>query len=129
MMRKPGNARVRFLIEEKQKEITETKGQKVIKPKRRDMVNDVIEEVRKTGRFLTWDEGGWWTELVDQEQIMMKIEYLFKDTRRMKREARQQLILQSSTSLFYRNKPGAPDGGSGENSDDDGSAFMKGCFG
>ena len=86
MMRKPGNARLRTFIEELQNDRAETKGQKLIRLKRREMVFDVIEEVRKTGRFLIWDEGGWWTEMVDQDQIKMKIEYLIKDTRRLKRE-------------------------------------------
>ena len=127
-MRKPGNARLRSFVEELQKDRAERKGPKLIRLKRREMVFDVIEEVRKTGRFLVWDEGGWWTEIVDQEQIKMKIEYLIKDTRRMKREARQQLLLHSSTSMFYHNKEGSSNDGSRGKSDDEELACMEGCL-
>ena len=127
MIRNPANARVWSLIEEKQRGRMDTNSQKMIKLKRRELVREVIEEVRKTGRFLVWNDGGWWIELVDQELIKMKIEYLFKETRRLKRETKRQM-LQSSTSMFCGTKRPAPSDDNNESNDDDGFGCGKGCL-
>ncbi len=125
MMRNPGNARVWSFIEAKQSGRMDTDGQTLIKPKRRELVRDVIAYVRKTGRFLKWNDGGWWSEIVDQEQVKIKVRYFLKEARRVKREARKQ-TLQSSTSMFCGTKRDTPYDGNETNNDDDGCG--KGCL-
>ena len=107
----PGNARVRTIIEkmmqEGKNEAEDADGggnnkqrNKVIKLKRREMVLDIIEEVSNTSRFLVWNEGGWWNELLDREQRILKIEYLIKEVRKSNRDKRHHIQLNSSTSIF-----------------------------
>ena len=98
----PGNASVRSLIQEMQKEQQEAENKKQVKLKRREMVLDIIEEVSKTSRFLTWNEGGWWNEVPDEEQLILKIEYLIKEVRKSKRDRIIQgdQKLSAGTSIF-----------------------------
>lgn len=116
-----------FCLSSKQNKVVERirMAKKMIKPKRRELVRDAIAYVRKFGRFLVWNEGGWWSEIVDQEQVKLKVEYLLKESRRMMRKARQQ-TLQSSTSMFYATKRGTPHDGNEQNNDDDGCG--EGCL-
>jgi len=102
----PGNALIRNLIEKLCKKQDEAESNKLVKLKRREMVLDIIEEVSKTSRFLVWNEGGWWNEMFDREQLILKIVYLVKEVRKSKRE-RQQLKLDSSTSMFRGQDDGA----------------------
>eukprot|EP00531_Pseudo-nitzschia_arenysensis_P011307 CAMPEP_0116114924 /NCGR_PEP_ID=MMETSP0329-20121206/232_1 /TAXON_ID=697910 /ORGANISM="Pseudo-nitzschia arenysensis, Strain B593" /LENGTH=213 /DNA_ID=CAMNT_0003608321 /DNA_START=242 /DNA_END=883 /DNA_ORIENTATION=+ len=118
----PGNARIRSLIEEMQREREAAEGNKLVKIKRREMVLEIIQEISRTSRFLMWNDGGWWNEIHDREQLILKIEYLIKDVRKSKRIGRQQK-LNSSTSIFSSIFPGNND-----SSDDDGQV-MKRCFG
>ncbi|VEU43988.1 unnamed protein product [Pseudo-nitzschia multistriata] len=96
----PGNAAVRRLI------INTYKEQEIVKIKRRKMVLAIIEDVRKNGgRFLVWNDEGWWNELLDfDDMIMAKVEYIIKDVRRENRisirQQQQQLKVSSSTSIF-----------------------------
>lgn len=117
----PGNARVRTLIEEMHKEQAGSQSHKQVKLKRREMVLDIIEQVGKSSRFLVWNEGGWWNEIPDREHLILKIEYLIKEVRKSKREARQTVNLNSSTSIFYSNKRPKLDerGGNTDSSDED----------
>jgi len=113
----PGNAQVRSIIQQMMKEgqnETEAGGvgnnkqkSKVIKLKRREMVLDIIDEVSKTSRFLTWNEGGWWNELLDREQIILKIEYLIKDVRKSNKAKRQYIKVNSSSSIFLPDQTGS----------------------
>lgn len=117
----PGNARVRSLIEEMQSDQEEIKRRTLIRVKRREMVIEIIQQMRQTSRFLVWNDGGWWNEIRDQEQLTLKIEYLIKEVRKFKREEREQLKLNSSTSIFLNN-------GSNDSSDDDTQTCGKGCL-
>jgi hypothetical protein len=129
----PGNARVRTVIEEMHKEQAGSQSHKLVKLKRREMVLNIIEQVGKTSRFLVWNEGGWWNEIPDREHLILKIEYLIKEVRKSKREARQTVNLNSSTSVFYSNKRPKLDerGGDTDSSDEDkpfSCGRRKGCF-
>lgn len=130
----PGNARVRTLIDNMQQEQQKANSNKTVKMKRREMVLDIIKEVGKTSRFLMWNEGGWWNEIMDRDQLILKIEYLIKEVRKSKREERQQLKLHSSTSLFCTSnkKPRLNvSGGNSTDSSDEERPFAcgsKSCF-
>jgi len=99
----PGNAMIRRLI------IKAYKDQN-IRVKRRKMVLTILEEVRKSGgRFLMWNEEGWWNELLlnnsgAEDLLVAKVEYVIKDVRRENRisirQQQQQLKTNSSTSMF-----------------------------
>jgi len=98
----PGNAMVRRLI------ISTYQKQEIAKVKRRKVVLNIIEEVRKTGgRFLVWNDEGWWNEILmdeNEDLLMAKVEYIIKDVRRENRisvrQQQQLLKLNSSTSIF-----------------------------
>lgn len=125
----PGNARIRSLIEKMQQEREAAESYKLVKFKRREMVVEIIQEIGKTSRFLMWIDGGWWNEILDREQLILKIEYLIKDVRKSKRISRQQK-LNSSTSIFRsssRNNNNDRNNSNGS-SDDDGQS-TSGCFG
>jgi len=128
----PGNATVRRLIEvmHEQQEV-EFKNQ--VKLKRREMVLDIIEEVSKTSRFLSWNDGGWWSIIQDREQLILKIEYLIKEVRKSKREKHHPIKLKSSTSMFCHDSNKRPRtdsyGGNTDSSDDDGNSCVKGSCG
>jgi hypothetical protein len=117
----PGNAWVRTLIEKMHKKQKEAESDKQVKQKRRQIVFYIIKEVSQFNRFLVWNEGGWWNEIFDREQLILKIEYLIKEVRKSKREESPELKLNSSTSIFYSNKrPKLNEcGGSNDSSDDE----------
>eukprot|EP00535_Pseudo-nitzschia_heimii_P010256 CAMPEP_0197191060 /NCGR_PEP_ID=MMETSP1423-20130617/22718_1 /TAXON_ID=476441 /ORGANISM="Pseudo-nitzschia heimii, Strain UNC1101" /LENGTH=245 /DNA_ID=CAMNT_0042643595 /DNA_START=268 /DNA_END=1005 /DNA_ORIENTATION=- len=147
----PGNAGVRSIIENMMQEGqnedeadvggggNKNQRSKVTKLKRREMVLDIIDEVRKSSRFLVWNEGGWWNELVDREQRILKIEYLIKEVRKSNRVKRQNIDLNSSTSIFNsetasvhdgKKRPRLNDTGhhTDSSNDDRGMSCGKGCF-
>ena len=98
----PGNAMVRRLI------INTYQKQEIARVKRRKVVLNIIEEVRKSGgRFLVWNDEGWWNELFmdeNEDLLMAKVEYIIKDVRRENRisvrQQQQLLKVNSSTSIF-----------------------------
>lgn len=97
----PGNARIRSMIEEMTRDRKTAEGDKLVKRKRREMVLDIIHDVGQTCRFLMWNDGGWWTEIRDQEQLILKIEYVIKDVRKSAKRVSRQQKLSSSTSIFF----------------------------
>lgn len=101
----PGNYRVRAIMQEKHEET-----------KRRVLIEEIIEAVEKNrGRFLVWNESGWWDQLhstIDSEMVIKKIEYMLKDFRRSIRKsessATNQVKLDSSTSAFQSQNGNPP---------------------
>mmetsp|Transcript_15309 Transcript_15309/g.42484 ORF Transcript_15309/g.42484 Transcript_15309/m.42484 type:complete len:611 (+) Transcript_15309:263-2095(+) len=97
---------------------------KIKRPKQ--LALDIYEErlriSSKAGRYLIWNnDKGWWNEIIDKEQILMKIEYMvrefqklsfkstYKSTSVRKKESRKEtkiISLQSETNFFQ-----AQDGG------------------
>jgi len=57
------------------------KANKVVKT--RQLVHDIIQEIKeqRSGRVLFWNEGGWWDEATDSEQIYLKVEYIVREFR------------------------------------------------
>lgn len=126
----PGNAQVRTLVEKLHKKQEEALSNKQVKQKRREMVVDIIKEISQLSRFLVWNESGWWNELFDREQLTLKIEYLIKEVRKSRREASQEIKVDSSTSIFCSsNKRPKLNESSGNNdiSNDDKSCVTS-CF-
>lgn len=107
----PGNIMLRGLIE------TKFKAQEKTKTKRSKLVQEIIDEIlgceRNTGRFLVWNDLGWWNVLIEEAQIYPKVEYLVKEFKKsMKSEGRKKkkshgLNLKAGTFIFQ-----SQDGGS-----------------
>lgn len=81
-----------------------------MKIRRKKIVLDVVNEVRAhgKGRFLVWNENGGWNELLDDEIIHSKIEYLIKEFRKtirseIRAKPMPQTVLSASTSVFRSN--------------------------
>lgn len=86
----PGNVMFRSLIESKMDEhFAATRSEKAV------IAWWIVREVeRKGGRFLRWDNRGWWTEFEDRSEIRYKIPTYFRDfTRNMKARRNRQIIL------------------------------------
>ena len=74
MLCHPGNVVFRGLIESKQDRIT------IKRTEKEEVAMEIIREVKRTGgRFLMWDNGGWWSELDDFQLISTKIAISYRD--------------------------------------------------
>jgi len=74
MLCHPGNVFFRGLIEAKQDRIT------VKRVEKQEVALEIIHEVGQTGgRFLMWDNGGWWSEMDDIAVIIDKIVISYRD--------------------------------------------------
>ena len=105
----PGNARVYRLVQKRYSQDLTTKTPKrgTVKTKREKVVIEIIDDIRSTGgRFLVWNDNGWWSEICEVEPLSVKLEYLIKEVLRTKRKkerlarSRHQLHLDCSTSVF-----------------------------
>ena len=74
MLCHPGNVVFRGLIESKQDRITVKRAEK------EEVALEIIHEVKNSGgRFLMWDNGGWWSELENVSVISTKIAISYRD--------------------------------------------------
>lgn len=74
MLCHPGNVVFRGLIESKQNRTTVKRAEK------EEVALEIIREVEKTGgRFLIWDNSGWWSKLNDVNLISTKIAISYRD--------------------------------------------------
>jgi hypothetical protein len=74
MLCHPGNVVFRGLIEAKQNRTTVKRAEK------EEVALEIIREVQEIGgRFLMWDNGGWWSELHDVTLISAKIAICYRD--------------------------------------------------
>lgn len=74
MLCHPGNVVFRGLIEAKQNRTTAKRAEK------EEVALEIIREVQEIGgRFLMWDNGGWWSELHDVTLISAKIAICYRD--------------------------------------------------
>uniref|UniRef100_A0A7S4AGI2 DUF6824 domain-containing protein n=1 Tax=Pseudo-nitzschia australis TaxID=44445 RepID=A0A7S4AGI2_9STRA len=107
MLCHPGNVVFRGMIEAKQNRITVKRAEK------EEVALEIIQEVQQTGgRFLMWDNGGWWSELNDVPLISGKISISYRDFKtkvktlvqqEMQKKRRNQQTVQNtdcSTSVF-----------------------------
>jgi len=114
-----GNSRVQRLIEKRYDEdLNSAPKRGTVKSKRGKVVQEIIEEMHLSdGRFLVWNDHGWWSELSEVRALSTKLEYFIKEVLRMKRkeekiaENRHRLYLDSSTAIFHSRD----DGGSCQN--------------
>eukprot|EP00535_Pseudo-nitzschia_heimii_P003210 CAMPEP_0197176676 /NCGR_PEP_ID=MMETSP1423-20130617/2519_1 /TAXON_ID=476441 /ORGANISM="Pseudo-nitzschia heimii, Strain UNC1101" /LENGTH=501 /DNA_ID=CAMNT_0042626077 /DNA_START=326 /DNA_END=1831 /DNA_ORIENTATION=- len=84
MLCHPGNVVFRGMIESKQDRITVKRAEK------EEVALEIIREVNRSGgRFLMWDNGGWWSELEDVSLISTKITISYRDFK-MKAQAKDQ---------------------------------------
>jgi hypothetical protein len=74
MLCHPGNVVFRGLIEAKQNRTTVKRAEK------EEVALEIIKEVQEMGgRFLMWENGGWWSELHDIALISAKITISYRD--------------------------------------------------
>lgn len=63
----------------------------------------IVDEVeRKGGRFLVWDNRGWWVQLTDRAQIRSKVAVSMKDHTKRIEALKKQHQVESSTFQFER---------------------------
>ena len=88
----PGNVMFRSLIESKMDEhFTATRKEKAA------IAWWIVNEVeRRGGRFLRWDNRGWWTEFVDRSEIRYKIPTYFRDFTRNMNARRNRIIMNAN---------------------------------
>jgi hypothetical protein len=95
----PGNATFRELIEDNFDEHNNTskKEEKVAVTWR------IVEHVEKRGgRFLVWDNRGWWKETTDRSQIRSKVAILFKEHKKRLNAKKNIQMSESSTCKFEK---------------------------
>lgn len=103
----PGNSRVYRLVEKRYQDTTVAAKRGTVKTKRDKVVREIIEYIRMSGgRFLVWNESGWWNELLEIGLLSTKLEYFIKEILRAKKKEERtamsshRIELNSSTSLF-----------------------------
>lgn len=104
----PGNSRVYRLVEKRYQDTTVAAKRGTVKTKREKVVREIIEDIRSSGgRFLVWNDYGWWNEILEIESLSTKLEYFIKEILRAKRKedrisfGRHRMQLNSGTSLFH----------------------------
>lgn len=105
----PGNSRVHRFVERRYEldpDINPKRG--TVKSKREKVVLEVMNDIRTIGgRFLVWNENGWWSEILDSGSLSIKLEYFIKEVLRTKRKeerlakSQHRLNLECSTSVFH----------------------------
>jgi len=104
----PGNSRVHRLVERRYVQdpnVAPKRG--TVKSKREKVVLEIIHDIGSSGgRFLVWNDNGWWSELIKIEPLQTKLEYFIKEVLRTKRKeerlsrSRHRIHLDCSTSMF-----------------------------
>ena len=129
VMSHPGNAILRNMIEVKEIATNGNGKTTACKTKTRVFVSEIMEEIKQNkGRYLTWDDNGWWTILEDEEQIRSKIDYIVREKRNsIKARMNNSQTNKSGTSIFQ-----SQDGSSSKrqkfNGGRSGVLNAKGCF-
>lgn len=105
-----GNARVHRLVEKRYKQDSNTVLPKrgTVKSKREKVVLEIIDYIRSIGgRFLVWNDNGWWNEIVEIGPLSTKLIYFIKEALKAKRKDERlaksrhhRLHLDCSTSMF-----------------------------
>lgn len=91
-----GNALLHDLIQQKNAE-QEEEQRNLSRIKRKLIVEQLVQEIQNIGgRFLVWNEGGWWDELRDQKQIFLKVEYKVGEYRKAKKASKRQILQQQA---------------------------------
>jgi hypothetical protein len=94
----PGNIMFQSLILSKESEYTTTSS-------KRSMYRWLTREIRekRKGRFLKWNDDEYWTEILDERQITLKISTSCKTILRKARVKKNETSIDSSTSSFQNN--------------------------
>ena len=113
----PGNSRVHRLVQRRYEQdptVSCVPKRGTVKTKREKVVVEIIEDIRSSGgRFLVWNDNGWWSELLELGPLSTKLEYFIKEILRTKRKeerlarSRHRLNLDCSTSMFQNRDEGA----------------------
>lgn len=99
MLCHPGNVVFRGLIESKQDRITVKRAEK------EEVALEIIREVEKSGgRFLIWDNGGWWSEAKDVDLICTKIAISYRDFKTKVQSQNQNKQQIDSSTFFFVNQ-------------------------
>ena len=104
----PGNSSLHRLVERSyQQDPDKPPKRGTVKTKREKVVLEIVAGIRSYGgRFLMWNDNGWWSEILDPGPLSVKLEYFIKEVLRTKRKeerlarSRHRTHLDSSTSVF-----------------------------
>ena len=97
-MSHPGNVFFRGMVEMKHSEFRE--GSQFTQSL---LAQAVVEEIERLGgRFLTWNNMGYWTELHDRRQVIFKVEVSIRDVKTKIRARKNPQITYSSTNRFEK---------------------------
>jgi hypothetical protein len=100
----PANQLFRDSILSKVKEQEKSKGVSGTDIKTKTIIADIISEIRdgNGGRFLVRNKKGGWKEVLDEQVLVSKIDYLVKDFRKSLRMniSRKTVLLQADTTMF-----------------------------
>ena len=114
----PGNVRFRCLVESKL-ENRENKTQLT----QAEMAEELIKQVRGLGgRFLKWDNKGYWMELQDRLQVHTKVSLAIRDFKYKTKAQKNRQTNQSYTYLFENQ-----DGNKRRRTDEESSAKTSTC--
>ena len=93
----PGNAAFRNLIESKMEEV-QFSSSFSFSALANELINEILR-IRK-GRFLKWDNSGYWTVLSDRAQTNAKVTASIRDFNRWKSATNNMQSIDSSTHIF-----------------------------
>lgn len=84
----------------------------------------VVDEIRKRkGRFLSWDQRGWWTVLEDESKIRLRVAVSFREWKKhLKAEKNRQIMIlkRRNTNKFRNLQHGAMEGSCSSSEDESG---------
>lgn len=94
----PGNAAFRELIESHYYGESPAGSQLSLSMLAEKLINEIVRN--RNGRFLRWDNHGYWTVMDDQAQINVKVTASIRDFKRMKDAKTNMQSIDSSTERF-----------------------------
>lgn len=103
-----GNSNVHRLIKKRyDDDLNPAQKRGTVKSKRDRVVQEIIKEINLSGgRFLVWNDHGWWRELSEVRALSTKLEYFIKEVLRTRKKEekiaknRHRLYLDCSTNVF-----------------------------
>lgn len=93
----PGNAAFRNLIESKLEE-SQTGSEVSVSMLADELINEILQI--QSGRFLKWDNRGYWTAMIDRAQTNAKVTASIRDFKRLKNAKMSLQPIDSSTHIL-----------------------------
>jgi hypothetical protein len=121
----PGNVAFRGIFEQYHSEHIQA-GQ----TKKKNLVWKIVEEIEsREGKFLVWDERGWWIPLEDRTEIRNKVAISLRVYNKQRKADENRQYFSSSTSVFEGHDGNKRLKMTSSGSDSDSSCGVVGCMG